>query len=158
MKFARTIRLDISDTQVFPMAAEPEEWAVTGTFAFAASDPADWSRKEQLAFRSGWLGTASFGRATFVQVAVLPDTQMEELVRRLAGHLYQQFGAPDMLAASEAARAEIADMATLCDHPAGTLLGMERDLGDDGITERVRVVPRPDEPDHARIWTLEPDD
>lgn len=158
MKFARTIRLDHSDALVFPYAADPEEWAITGTFAFAAADPAAWNGKEQLAFRSGWLGTGSFGRSTFVQVAVMPQTQAEDLARRLAGHLFEHYSAPDMLAASDAARQEIADMADLCNHPAGTLLGIEREITDAGIAERIRVVPSPDEPEHARIWTLEPED
>ena len=73
MKFPRTIRLDVSDANAFPLAAEPEEWAVTGTFAFADADPAAMTGKEQLAFRNGWLGTDSFGRSTFIQVSVIPD-------------------------------------------------------------------------------------
>ena len=59
-----------------------------------------------------------------------------------------------MLAASDAARQEIADMADLCNHPAGTLLGIEREITDAGIAERIRVVPSPDEPEHARIWRV----
>ena len=43
MKLARTIRLDVSDTNVFTAAAKPGEWAVTGTFAFADSDPIAWT-------------------------------------------------------------------------------------------------------------------
>ena len=39
MKLLRTIRLDPSDTFVFENAAEPGEWAVTGTFMFADDDP-----------------------------------------------------------------------------------------------------------------------
>ena len=31
MKFPRTIRLDPSDVKVFPLAAEPGEWAVPGS-------------------------------------------------------------------------------------------------------------------------------
>ncbi len=71
MKFTRTIRLDPSDVKVFPLAAEPGEWAVAGTFAFADTEPAALSRKEQLAFKSGWLGTGSFGRSTLVQVVYI---------------------------------------------------------------------------------------
>ena len=40
MKLLRTIRLDPSDTFVFDHAAEPGEWAVTGTFMYAEDDPA----------------------------------------------------------------------------------------------------------------------
>jgi len=152
MKFARTIRLDVSDTQVFDHPAEPEEWAVAGTFAFVGADPAAWTTKQKLAFKSGWLGLGGFGRSTFVQVAVMPDEQFEDAVRALAGHLFQAYGAPDMMAALEAARHECREMADLCDHPAGTLLAIERDFTEDGVAERVRVIPATGDGQHARIW------
>ncbi|MEQ8804197.1 MAG: DUF6505 family protein [Rhodospirillales bacterium] len=163
MKFARTIRLDASDQNVFDIPAEPGEWAVAGTFEFlhgdfAGGDPAGWTNKQQLAFKSGWLGLGSFGRSTFVQVAVLPDGQVEDAVRALAGHLFEHYGAPDMMAALDAARGECRDMADLCDHPAGTLLAIERDLTDEGIAERVRIIPAKGEGQHARIWGVAEDD
>ena len=158
MKFARTIRLDASDQNVFDNPAEPGEWAVAGTFEFADGDPAGWTNKQQLAFKSGWLGLGSFGRSTFVQVAVLPDGQVEDAVRALAGHLFERYGAPDMMAALDAARGECRDMADLCDHPAGTLLAIERDLTDEGIAERVRIIPAKGEGQHARIWGVAGDD
>ena len=158
MKFPRTIRLDVSDINAYPLAAEPEEWAVTGTFAFADVDPAAMTNKEQLAFKNGWLGTESFGWATFVQVSVIPDEQFEETVRRLAAHLHDRYGAPDMLAAVEAARQEAEYAADLCDHPAGTLLAIEREFADEGVAERIRVMPKKDEASHARIWSVVEDE
>lgn len=155
MKMLRTIRLDVSDTKVFAEAAEPGEWAVTGTFVFVDADPADWTAKDQLAFRNGWLGTESFGRATFAQVADVKDDAFDETVRRLAAHLYENFGAPDMGAAVAAAREEVEYAASLADHPAGTLLAIEREFGDAGVTERTRIIEPPDgEKPHARIWAL----
>ncbi|MFQ5764090.1 MAG: DUF6505 family protein [Rhodospirillales bacterium] len=158
MKFPRTIRLDVSDLNAFPLAAEPEEWAVTGTFAFADADPATLTNKEQLAFRNGWLGTQSFGRATFVQVTVIPDEQFEEVMRRLAGHLHDQYGAPDMLTAVDAAREEARYASSLCDHPSGTMLAIEREFTDEGVAEKVRVIPKRDEGTHAKIWSVVEDD
>jgi len=158
MKFPRTIRLDVSDENAFPLAAEPEEWAVTGTFAFADADPSGFSNKEQLAFKNGWLGTESFGRATFVQVSVIPDEQFEETVRRLAAHFHDRYGAPDMLAAVEAARQEAEYAADLCDHPAATLLAIEREFTDEGVIERIRVIPKKDEGSHAKIWSVVEDE
>jgi hypothetical protein len=158
MKFPRTIRLDVSDLNVFPLPAEPNEWAITGTFAFADADPAALSNKEQLAFKSGWLGTDSFGRSTFVQVAVIPDEHFEDVVRRVAAHLRERYGAPDMLAAVEAARAEAEYTSDLCDHPAGTLLAIAREFTEDGVAERIRVIPPNDEGAHARIWSVVEDD
>lgn len=157
MKFARTIRLDVSDENVFPLPAQPEEWAVTGTFAFAGADPAAWSNKEQLAFKNGWLGLTSYGRATFVQVAVIPDDQFDGVVRALAAHLFEAYGAPDMMAALDAARVECEDMASMCNHPAGTLLAIERDFTDDGISERVRMIPAKGDGHHAQIWSVAED-
>jgi hypothetical protein len=156
MKLPRTLRLDPSDGRVFHDAANPGEWAVTGTFAFVDATPAEMDNKTQIAFRSGWLGIESFGRSTFVQVAVAPEAEVEAATRTLAGHLFDRFGAPDMLAALEAARAEITHAASLSDHPAGTLLTIEREMHDDGISERIRLVPRPDDDGgHATIWSFE---
>lgn len=155
MKLPRTIRLDASDTKVFARAAEPGEWAVTGTFAYVDADPMGWTAKDRLAFRGGWLGTASFGHATLVQVADAGDDAFDETVRRLAAHLYERFGAPDMGAAVAAAREEVEYAASLADRPAGTLLAIEREFGDDGVTERTRVIDPPGgEKPHARIWAL----
>ncbi len=155
MKFARTIQLDASDNQIFEIPANAEEWAVTGTFEFIGGDPAEWTKKHQLAFKSGWMGLTSFGRATFVQVAVMPDEQFEDVVRSLTAHLFERYGAPDMLAATEAARGECLETAELCDHPAGTLLAIERELTEDGIAERVRVIPAKGDGSHATIWSIE---
>ncbi len=155
MKLPRTIRLDASDTRVFARAAEPGEWAVTGTFDFVDSVPAELDNKSQLAFKSGWLGLGSFGHATLVQVSIVPEGEDEAAARALATHLFETYGAPDMLLALTAAKSEIAYAASLCDQPAGTLLAIEREMSDDGISEKIRVMPRPDEDGgHAQIWTV----
>ena len=106
MKFPRTIRFDVSDANVFPLAAEPDEWAVTGTFVFADTDPSAFTSKEQLAFRNGWLGTGSFGRATFVQVVEITKDEFEGVIESLGNHLLDHFGAPDRETAFNAARDE----------------------------------------------------
>lgn len=158
MKLPRTIRLDPSDTNVFTRAADPGEWAVTGTFAFIDAIPGEMDNKSQIAFKSGWLGLSSFGFSTFVQVSVVPEDEGEAAARALASHLFQEYGAPDMMMAMTAARSEIAYAASLCDQPAGTLLAIERDMTEDGIAEKIRIVPRPDEDGgHAQIWSLSED-
>ncbi len=158
MKFPRTIRFDVSDANVFPLAAEPDEWAVTGTFAFADTDPSAFTSKEQLAFRNGWLGTGSFGRATFVEVVEITEDEFEAVAERLGGHLLDQFGAPDLETAVKAARVEAETAAVLCDHPAGTLLSIEREFTDAGIAERIRVIPKDEDGSHAKIWSVVEDD
>ena len=106
MKFPRVIRLDTSDRQVFAQAAEPGEWAVTGSFAFLDQDPARLEPKERLAFASGWFGTESGGRATLVEVAEITEAQFFQVVERLARHFVAHYGAPSLVDALPAARAE----------------------------------------------------
>ena len=158
MKFPRTIRFDVSDANVFPLASEPNEWAVTGTFAFADTDPSAFTSKEQLAFRNGWLGTGSFGRATFVQVAEISEDEFEGVIKSLGNHLLDHFGAPDRETAFNAARDEAEYAAGLCDHPAGTLLSIEREFTDAGVAERIRVIPKNEDGQHAKIWSVVEDD
>ena len=69
IRLPRTIRLDGSDAVVFAQAAEPGEWAVAGTFLFAGRAATSLSRKEQIAFRTGFHGIASFGHSTLVVVS-----------------------------------------------------------------------------------------
>ena len=154
MKFLRTVRLDASDERVFPLAAGPGEPAVPGTFAFAAGDPAGLEGKERQAFRSGWLGTETFGRASLVAVAEVSEDDYEAVVRALAAHLMAHYGAPDVLAALPVARGEAEYAAELADHRINTLLAVERDLTEDGIVERFRVVTPASEGTHARIWSI----
>jgi len=158
MKFLRTTRLDQSDEQVYVLAAESGELAVPGTFAFADLDPETMSTKEQLAFQGGWLGIGTFGLSTLVQVAEITEQQFDDGVRRLAEHFVDAYGAPDRDAALDAARIEAADAAGLCDHAPGTLLAIERSFAGEGISEKVRVVSPGSDGQHARIWTVVPDD
>ena len=154
MKFPRTIQFDVSDRNTFPLAAEPDEWALTGTFAFTDSEPHQLSNKEQLAFRNGWLGIDSFGHSTFVVVAEISHDQFETVVSRLAGHLFEHYGAPDMLAAAKAARSESDYAAGLCSHPLETILGIYREFTEEGIRERIRVISKHTDTMHTKIWTV----
>lgn len=158
MKLAKTIQLDVSDSHVFERPAEAGEWAITGTFTFVDSDPATWSNKQQLAFRAAWLGIGSFGYSTFVQVADISTDAYEQAVQALALYLAEFHNAPSGEAAARAARQEIDDMITLCDHPPGTLLAIERAIADDNITEKTSVLAPPREAGHAKIWAIVEDD
>ena len=73
MKLLRTIRLDPSDTFVFERAADPGEWAVSGAFMFAHADPDALDGKSRAAFRGGFLGVASLGWSTLVQIVEASD-------------------------------------------------------------------------------------
>lgn len=158
MNLAKTIRLDISDANIFPNPAEPGEWAVTGTFSFVDIDLGELTNKEKIAHKSGWLGLDGFGRSTLVCVTMITEAEYQLITRQLAEYLFRQFGAPDMLVALDAARQEIDDMVALCNHPTGSLLAIGREAGEAGIIEQVRKIENPDGDNHARIWDIEPED
>lgn len=142
MKLPRTLRLDASDTVVFGTAAEPGEWAVAGTFLFAGGDIGALSRKARIAFRTGFLGIASFGFSTLVTVADAGEAELSGAATLLAERLVALLGAPDMEAALPSAREEIAFAASLCaPHAAGTLIALHREAAADGeIHERFRTL------------------
>ncbi len=141
MKLLRTIRLDRSDTFVFARAAEPGEWAAPGGFMFWDGDPAALKGKDRAAFRSGFLGLSSLGWSTLVEVADAPVQAVDEAVEKLAAHLFEQHGAPDLDTARAAAREEIEMSAALADHPLGTVIALQRAVEPDGaVRERFRTI------------------
>ena len=143
MKLLRTIRLDPSDTFVFAKAAEPGEWAMPGSFMFMAADIEAMAPKERAAFRSGFLGAASFGWSTLAVVTEVTEAERDDIVTLLAQSLMRELGAPDMATASAAAFEEIAFAASLCDHPVQTLVAVHRSFENGEMKERFRtLVPR----------------
>lgn len=160
LKFPRTIRLDPSDTFVFERAAGPGEWAVSGAFVFWNQDPAGLGQKQRVALRSGFLGIDSLGWSTLAIVTEATEAERQAIVARLAEQLQQKFGAPSIEAARLAAEEEVAFAASLCDHPAQTLLAVQRSVEDGEIRERFRTLkPREAAADadrlhaHARAFT-----
>jgi hypothetical protein len=140
LKLPRAIRLDPSDTFVFRRAAEPGDWLVTGSFLFGGTDPSALDAKGKAAFRSGFLGVASFGWSTLAVVTEASEPEREAAVESLAGHLVDKLGAPDLATARAAAAEEVAFAATLCDHPPQTLLALHRTIEDGEIRERFRTL------------------
>lgn len=157
-RLPRAIRLDTSDEHVFERTCAPGEWAIPGSFAFAGDDPALLQGKQQIAFKSAWLGLESFGFTTLVEVAAITEAEFFAAVERLARHLEAHYGAPDFGSALVAARKELEDAAGLCEHKLGTLLALEREPGEDGFVERFRVIEPARAKDHARIWEIVEDD
>lgn len=149
LRLPRTIQLDDSDRSVFDHAAEPGEWAVTGSFAFLDDPPDDGTRKWRQAFQHGFLGTGSFGWSTLVMVADASDAVMRSITDALAQHFVNRHGAPSLTAARQVAEREVAFAASLCDHPVGTLLTIFRQHGPDGVVEQFATVTRESEPDHG---------
>lgn len=162
LKLPRTIRLDPSDTFVFEKAAEPGEWAVSGTFVFwSMGDPEALNQKQRTALRAGFLGIDSLGWSTLAIVTEASDAERASAVAQLAQQLLDRFSAPDLAAARRSAEDEIAFAASLCAHPLQTLLAVQRSIEDGEIRERFRTLtPRPIQPGgdalhaHARAFTF----
>jgi hypothetical protein len=156
VKLLRTIRFDGTDEKVFPRAAAPDEIAVAGAFLFADDEPETLTGKRLQAFRGGFLGVESFGFATFACVAEVSDGDYDRALEQLAYRFFAELGAPDLEAARAAAKDELEFAAGLCAHPVNTIIAVARELDEDGIKERFRVVPAPREKDHAKVWYPSP--
>jgi hypothetical protein len=139
-RLLRTIRLDPSDGVVFPLAAEPGEWAVPGGFCFWDDDVAALDGKRRQAFRAGFLGLTSFGWSTLVEVVEATAAQREAAVCALASHIRSDHGAPDDPAARAAAEEEIGFAESLCDHPPGSLVALTRSADGGDVRERFRTL------------------
>ena len=158
-KLLRIVRLDDSDSQVYEQAAQAGEWAVVGSFHFWDAELEMMSGKTRQAFNHGFLGTDSFGWGSLVVVAEISPIELEYVSQRLAQHLVDQFGAPNVAAALPAAREEVAFVQSLCDHDVDTLLSIGREFANAEITESFKVIQPPTADDHAtvKLWGPESD-
>ena len=139
-KLPRTLRLDPSDTFIFERAAEPGEWAISGSFIFWDVDPDTLGPKHRAALRAGFLGLSSFGWSTLCIVTPVTAQDRAALVEDLAARLMQAFGAPTLDEARAAAEEEVAFAEGLCDHPEGTVLAVQRQVEGGEIRERFRTL------------------
>jgi Family of unknown function (DUF6505) len=161
MKFLKTIRFDASDERVFELAAAPEEWAVSGAFAFADLADDAIAGKTKQAFANGFLGISSFGRSTFATIAEATPEDLDEVEQRLAAHLVASYGAPGFEAARLVAKEEAEFVVNLCrDARINTVFTVRRTrAGNDQFKEEFRIIrPPTGESPHARIWTVVEDD
>jgi hypothetical protein len=152
VKLLRTIQLDASDSFVFEKPAEPGEWAVSGAFAFARSEPANLQGKARTAFRAGFLGLTSLGRSTLVQVVEADEVDRRSVVEMLAGQLISRFGAPSLPAALLAAEEETDFIVSLCDHPPGVLVAVTRRFENGAIRETFRTLRPREGAEHTRAF------
>jgi len=137
-RLLRCLRLDPSDTFVFPRAAEPGEWAVPGSVMFWGADVSELLPKERAAFRAGFLGVKTLGFSTLVEVAEIAEGEVGVLIDAFADELLAKAGAPDRAAA----RDEVAFAQSLCDHRVGTAIAMHRAMEDSGNREQFRTLHR----------------
>lgn len=154
IRLLRTIRFDQTDDRVFPQAAAPGEWAVSGAFAFP--DPANLEGKLRQAFVNGFLAIDSFGWSTFTTVAQAEEALRDELISELTRQCLERLGAPDPEAARRVAEAEIAFVAELCaDAPINSVFAVSREVGEDGqVREALRTIEPPQAPIHTRVWDV----
>jgi len=158
-KMPKTMRLDQSDDYVFEHAADAGEWAISGAFEFADAEPEDLTSKQRLAFAQGFLGLNSFGRSTVVSVTSATEADIETAIAALTELLIDRYGAPNREAARAAAEEEVGFALDLCDpYPVNQLLLVAREMTDDGIHESYSAAEKPGRLDHAKIWTIVPDD
>jgi hypothetical protein len=155
VKLLRTIRFDATDEKVFERAAAADELAVPCAFLFADDTPEQQVGKRRQAFLSAFLGLESFGFATFACIAEVEEGDYARAVELLAYRFFAELGAPDLGVARAAADAEIRFAAGLCTHPVNTVIAVSREMTDDGVRERFRVVSPARPKDHAQIWAIE---
>ena len=139
MKLARTLRLDISDENVYETPAPSGEWAISGGFEFSNWTEADLKGKARQAFANGWYSIESAGRARFVGVCNITQAELEQLQQTLAQTFVEVYGAPDIDAAYPVACEEIDQMRNMCeDFEENTLLMVSRTLTELGVEETYR--------------------
>ena len=159
MKFARTIRFDKSDLNIFPLASEEGELAVVGTFSFYNIKPEDLKGKVKQAFSNGFLGCSTFGFSTLVSLVSINENEIKKLQINLAQYFIDNYGAPSKEVAEKAASEEINFMLDLCkEHELGSLLSLSRDFSEEGIKEKFRNLPKADSCAEQKIWTVVEED
>ena len=139
MKLARTVRLDISDQNVFDHPAQSGEWAISGGFEFSNWSETDLQGKAKQAFSNGWYSVESGGRASFVSVCSVTAAELQQVEQQLAQTFVDLYGAPNLEAATPVAVDEIQQMRSMCeDFEDNTLLMVSRTLTALGVEETYR--------------------
>jgi len=160
-KLLRTIRFDQSDEQVFKNTAAQQEWAISCAFQFCDHQWDELDGKTRQAFTNGFLGLSSFGYSTFGCVVNISKDALAEAEMMLARHIFENYGAPDLKSALEAAKQEVAYIGQLCgDVPENTVFAVKREFNMDGrIKEAFHKIDVEDENGlHAKIWTVVEDE
>jgi len=156
MKFLQTIRFDPSDIQVFDLAAEPGEWAISGGFWFSQLDQDELKGKVKQAFSNGFLSLQNFGFSTFASVADITQAELDQITENLANKLVSKFGAPSHNAAVNAATIEVDYIKDMChDVLVNSVFAVRRELDENGeLRESFSLVEVPKEPVHTRVWEI----
>jgi hypothetical protein len=141
MKLARAIHFDESDRRVFHSPARTGEWCISGGFEFSNWTEGDLTGKARQAFSNGWLGIETFGRATFVAVTQIEQSEIDVLADALSQHFVTYYGAPNAESARGVALQELEHMIELCeDQDFNALLTVQRELTTAGVKEAFRMI------------------
>ncbi len=156
MKFLQTIRFDPSDTHVFAHAAEPGEWAISGSFWFSGTDQNGIKGKVKQAFSNGFLSLDSFGFSTFVSVTDITQSELDQITESLANKLVSEFGAPSRNAAVTAAANEVNYIKDMCcGVPVNSVFAVRRELDETGeLRESFSLVELPTQRVHTKVWEI----
>ena len=156
MKFLKTIRFDPSDTHVFELAAEPDQWAIPGGFCFAEFKEGDLKGKSKQAFSNGFLSLETFGFSTFTSVAEINSDEISGISHNLAQRFVEAYGAPDLKSALDVAEQEISFVLEMCNNtPINTIFALSRLFDEAGeIREMFRIVEAPHEAVHTKVWEI----
>ena len=156
MKYAKTIRFDKSDLNIFPSIAKEGELAVVGTFSFFHLDEENLKGKMKQAFSNGFLGLPSLGYSTFISLAEVEEEDLKILKNTLSDCFLKKYGAPSFEHAFKAADDEVNLMLHLCcSHDKGSLIGISREMTKEGIKENFRHLPKAESCAEQNIWTFE---
>ncbi len=156
MKYAKTIRFDKSDLNIFPVIAEEGELAVVGTFSFFNLDEENLKGKMKQAFSNGFLGIPSFGYSTFVSLTQVDEEDLRNLKNSLSNCFLKKYNAPSFEHANKAADDEVNLMLDLCSsYDKGSLISISREITNEGIKENFRHLPKAESCAEQNIWTFE---
>ncbi len=86
-----------------------------------------------------------------MEIAEISEDDFQQVIDALAHYLISQHGAPHIAAALPMATDEAHYANDICQHPLHTLLAIEREFGDNGIVESLKVIRRQPGDNHARI-------
>ncbi len=156
-KLLKTIQFDDSDENVYASTADEHEWAISCAFQFCDQQFDEMDGKTRQAFNNGFLGLTSFGYSTFGITANIMSSTLGDVELELAKYIFENFGAPDLKSAVEAARHEIEFTADLCaDVPVGTIFSVVREFTLEGrIKESFHKIKLDDDHiQHGNIWEI----
>ena len=103
-------------------------------------DPATLAHKQRVALRSGFLGIDSLGWSTLAIVTEATEAERQAWSRASPRNCWRSSARRIWKPRAVAAEEEVAFAASLCDHPAQTLLAVQRSIEDGEIRERFRTL------------------